>query len=706
MKTRLLFIAVLIFLIIVNSFSQKGNMVLSFIGKDAITNQPVPLENVYVENLTQGGDTTVYGAEPYLYLSWLTSINDNNINTKESFLIEQNFPNPFSTETTFRIYINGTQNININLYDINGSIVSKYSEVITNGIHNFKIKVGLNTIYFLSVNNGKITKSIKLVCNSSNGSTNYRIWHLGKENEFKTTGEVLDFIFQPGDQLLLKASAVGYYENTIFDNPINNKEYLFELQPFVLPTVSTSSIIDITQNSATSGGNVTDEGGAEVTVRGICWSTSPNPTISNFFTTDGSGSGLFTSLLTGLSENTIYYLRAYATNSVGTAYGNELFFTTLQTSQVSGYVYYAGTIIPISDVTVNIEEISYTTGVDGYYELTDVPIGNNTITASKPDYDPYNQIINIPQTGLELIIEMSSEIYTQTVFGSIINQLGNPIQNVNIVIYNPDNTPSQLTSNSNSDGYYEIMAVPTGNRLTRFSKNVCEPFDTTIIIENTNYQLDVELFEFSLPCPNFPTVEYEGQIYNTVLIGNQCWLAENLNAGIMISNTNPSNNGIIEKYCYDNIPENCDFYGGLYKWDEMMEYTTTQGVQGICPPNWHLPTEFEWKQLEGEVDSQYDYLDPIWNQTGFRGFDAGLNLKSVTGWFPSGNGTDLYGFTALPSGRWAGGFELITNTTFYWSSTELNYNEAWYRELYYNDDGIGRDEYSKTRGYPVRCLKD
>ncbi len=89
------------------------------------------------------------------------------------------------------------------------------------------------------------------------------------------------------------------------------------------------------------------------------------------------------------------------------------------------------------------------------------------------------------------------------------------------------------------------------------------------------------------------------QVYNTVLIGNQCWISENLNIGMRIDGVNnQTNNGILEKYCYNNIEDSCDVYGGLYQWDEMMQYTTTEGVQGICPTGWHLPTDDEWRSLD------------------------------------------------------------------------------------------------------------
>lgn len=96
-----------------------------------------------------------------------------------------------------------------------------------------------------------------------------------------------------------------------------------------LPTVTTSGISNITQTTAIGGGNVTSDGGATVTQRGVCWSTSHNPTTSSSHTTDGTGTGSFTSSITGLSLNTTYYVRAYATNSAGTAYGSEMSFSTL-----------------------------------------------------------------------------------------------------------------------------------------------------------------------------------------------------------------------------------------------------------------------------------------------------------------------------------------------------------------------------------------
>lgn len=118
----------------------------------------------------------------------------------------------------------------------------------------------------------------------------------------------------------------------------------------VLATVTTAAASAITATTATSGGNVTADGGASVTVRGVCWSTSSGPTIAlSTKTSDGTGTGVFTSSITGLTGVTTYYVRAYATNSVGTAYGNEVSFTSTWACGSSITInHVAGTVAPVT----------------------------------------------------------------------------------------------------------------------------------------------------------------------------------------------------------------------------------------------------------------------------------------------------------------------------------------------------------------------
>jgi hypothetical protein len=120
----------------------------------------------------------------------------------------------------------------------------------------------------------------------------------------------------------------------------------------VLPTLSTSSITDIMLNSATGGGNITSAGGADITARGLCYGTSQTPVIAGTHTSDGTGAGSFTSALTNLTPNTLYYVRAYATNKVGTAYGTEISFTT-------------SPIVVATLTTTAVTSITLTTAVSG-----------------------------------------------------------------------------------------------------------------------------------------------------------------------------------------------------------------------------------------------------------------------------------------------------------------------------------------------------
>ena len=210
--------------------------------------------------------------------------------------------------------------------------------------------------------------------------------------------------------------------------------------------------------------------------------------------------------------------------------------------------------------------------------------------------------------------------------------------------------------------------------------------------------------EIPQPCPGIPMVAYEGQVYNTVLIGEQCWLKENLNVGIMINSPEDmTDNGVIERYCYDNNPTNCDEYGGLYQWDEMMQYVNDTAAQGICPERWHIPTDDDWKLLEGTVDSQYPVGDTIWNNAGVRGFDAGLKLKSTSSW----SGNDIFGFSIIPGGfsDYTGSFYALANCASFWSSNEY-YNSAWFRIFRATYNGVNRNRFYKAYSVSVRCVMD
>jgi hypothetical protein len=157
---------------------------------------------------------------------------------------------------------------------------------------------------------GAGTTGSPYVINSTANGAGITGTNSGDMQYWNGTAWVIVPVGQPGQFLQLSVSSVPTWAGTAFS------------------TLTTTAASAITGVAATSGGNITNDGGGSVTARGVCWSTSPNPTIANSKTTDGTGTGSFSSSITGLTGNITYYVRAYATNSSGTAYGNQISFTT------------------------------------------------------------------------------------------------------------------------------------------------------------------------------------------------------------------------------------------------------------------------------------------------------------------------------------------------------------------------------------------
>nr|NQU91954.1 PKD domain-containing protein [Bacteroidota bacterium] len=203
------------------------------------------------------------------------------------------------------------------------------------------------------------------------------------------------------------------------------------------------------------------------------------------------------------------------------------------------------------------------------------------------------------------------------------------------------------------------------------------------------------------------------QQYNTVQIGERCWMSENLNIGTMINGTEDmQDNDLIEKYCYEDNEANCDIYGGLYQWDELMQYTNVEGAQGICPDGWHVPTHEEWCTLENEVDagSIPCNINNLWVGT-----DAGGNLKEsgASHWqLPNIGATNSSGFTALPAGTRehigdSMAWKNLTTNCYWWSSSEnANGINAIRHRLSYNHSQVLRTVDHENFGFSVRCIKN
>ena len=163
----------------------------------------------------------------------------------------------------------------------------------------------------------------------------------------------------------------------------------------------------------------------------------------------------------------------------------------------------------------------------------------------------------------------------------------------------------------------------------------------------------------------------DGKKYKFVKIGNQTWMAENLNYNASGSK------------CYDNNSYNCVEYGRLYNWE---------AAKKACPKGWHLPSDAEWTKLTSHIGGTSS---------------AGAKLKSKSGWDNNGNGTDNFDFSALPGGDGGGtNFGNVGSDGYWWSSTEYDSYYAYGRGMYYNYSNVDRDYYDKTFLLSVRCAQD
>ncbi len=222
------------------------------------------------------------------------------------------------------------------------------------------------------------------------------------------------------------------------------------------------------------------------------------------------------------------------------------------------------------------------------------------------------------------------------------------------------------------------------------------------------------------PCTGTPTLtDIDGNTYNTVQIGNQCWMKENLRTtkyadGTSISQGSTASTGTAYWYHPNNSSSDTSTYGLLYNWAAVMHNLSSStsnpsGVQGICPTGWHVPSDAEWTQLTDYVSSQSQYCcsGSIGNIAKALASTAGWNSYSETccvGDTPGSN--NATGFAALPAGLYNGSYFNFGDTAFFWSATEDSSDRACDRELYSNTASVYRGNNVKHRSYSVRCVLD
>lgn len=399
-----------------------------------------------------------------------------------------------------------------------------------------------------------------------------------------------------------------------------------------IPELTTVAISDITLTTAVSGGNITSDGGEEILQKGVCWSTTTGPTIASSITNDGNGSTAYTSNLVGLTAGTTYYVRAYATNSVGTAYGDELTFPTNEVTAA---------VVTTTEVTT-VTSVSAIAGGN----ITDAGGGNITARGIC-----WGTSANPTIAGNKTTSGTGPGVFTGT-----------------------------LTGLTNGTTYY-YRAYATNDNGTTYGQE----------------------FHFITP-----VTDVEGNIYKTVIIGTEVWMAENLKVTKFNDNTDITLASVAAEwialtgpgFCwYNNDPEfNKPVYGALYNW-----YAASSA--NICPTGWHTATNDEYDAMEVSLGLAQADIN-IW---GWRGTDHGAKMKNTTGWNAGENGTNTSGFSGLPGGyrfHNDGQFNGQNTLAYWWTATEHDADRGWYRRLDGNNSAVYKASTDKNAGKAIRCVKD
>jgi uncharacterized protein (TIGR02145 family) len=493
-----------------------------------------------------------------------------------------------------------------------------------------------------------------------------------------------------------------------------------------IPTLTTVSVSGITQTSAVSGGNVTSDGGAEVTARGVSWGTSHNPTTSLDKTEDGTGTGAFTSNLAGLTANITYYVRAYATNSLGTSYGNEVSFST---SQVTLATLTTTAITSITSITAvsggNITADGGGTIISRgvCWNTSSNPTTANNITTDGTGTGSFTSNLTNLQPGTAYYVRA----YATNSAGT---NYGNEQTFTSVAASTVPGAPTIGTATAGNAQATVTFTAPvnnggstiTGYTVTSSPGNIigtgsASPITVTGLTNGTAYTFTVTATNaigtsVASSASNSVTpllTDIDGNVYNIVTIGTQVWMAENLkttkyNDGTPIPNTTDNTTwaalttGAYSDY--SNTPSNSTTYGRLYNWYVVDNNAATKvasnGGKNVCPTSWHMPTDAEWTTLTTYLGGESV---------------AGGKLKETgtTHWTtPNTGATNETGFTALPGGgrNDYGTYVYIGDYGYWWSSTEGATTYARSRYVGYNISNVLSYNDFKQSGFSVRCVRD
>ena len=437
-----------------------------------------------------------------------------------------------------------------------------------------------------------------------------------------------------------------YYFNQNGNSPYSN-EFTISTSFPILTTVNATST---SSSSASSGGVITSDGGAPITARGVVWSINPNPTIAlSTKTSDGIGTGTFNSNITGLLTNTNYYVRAYATNSTGTSYGNNINFI-------------------INGPSISTKQLWIYGG---------------------------DNINNLPlyKTG-----------------GTITSDGGAPITARGIVwSTSPNPTIALSTKTTNGTGIGTFDSYATGLITNPVTTYYIRAYATNS--NGTFYGGEMTISTIFFTPPNTPgsnVTDIDGNVYNTVSNCSQTWTKSNLNVthyrnGDVIPQGDYTQYNVGTPittgawYYYNNDPANGAIYGKLYNWYAVND------PRGLAPAGFHIPSDGDWATFFKCLTDNGDIYTPT--QNGLRCLSCAQGAMEVgsSHWLAGSSGTNISGFTALPINN-------NGSSCTFWSSTPncstINPCPSALTHIIRSDGSV--DEYSKNSYLPfkVRCVKD
>lgn len=506
------------------------------------------------------------------------------------------------------------------------------------------------------------------------------------------------------------------------------------------PTVMTTGVADVAYTTVTLNGSVVYIGGAPVAAKGFCYDTVMHPTMESNMVNCGSGSGSFSTNLLNLKSSTTYFVRAYATNMWGTNYGEELSFTTLVEHAPSVEILPASEISYTSfvcngDVTdsgsysVTARGFCWSTEPDPVMTGEHLHVGNGAgvfsalLADMQPETTFYVRAYAVNAAGVTYSTPITVSTLAPTIptvstdtvngynecTGTVLADGNAPVTQRGFCY---DTLPSPTLANgvvlADGSGLGEFTATLTGLPVGKLY--FIRAFATNA--KGTAYGNQIHFHAGS--CDTKTLTDYDGNVYNTVAIGTQCWMKENLKT------THYSDGWPIEYGSYD-FPNsdlnNVPMYGFLYDWGTVVRDINSSsdsipsGIQGVCPTGWHMPSRAEVNQLRQYLSTQPEYWCISNNNTSYAKSLAdsigwnGSNSSCVPGNdFSANNAT---GFSARPAGYlyWNGSWD-YQKGAYFWTCTASDENNARYFHLSYFNNHLTVSGYNKTYKSSVRCLRD